>query len=73
VTRYTTPVDDDKETRRVDAALDRMEARLVEMNARNDGIDAMLDRLTRRLYWRGVWLTVEVLVGFGLVACWRAL
>jgi hypothetical protein len=31
-----------------------------------------LARLTWRLYWWGLWLTMEVLVGFGLVAWWRA-
>jgi len=65
--RYETPFDSDEETRRVDAALDRIEARLVEIEAR---LDARFDRLTRQLYWWSVWLTLEVLVGFGLVAWW---
>jgi hypothetical protein len=42
------------------------------MDVRLDAIDARLDRLTRRLSWWGVWLTLEVLVGFGLVGWWRA-
>jgi hypothetical protein len=70
--RYEAPFDGDEETRRVDAALDRIDARLVEMEARLDAIDDQLDRrlTTRQLGWWGLWVTLEVLVGFGLVV-WR--
>jgi hypothetical protein len=64
--RYETPFDGDEEARRIDAALDRIDARLIEMEAR-------LDRLTRRQYWWGLWSTLEVLVGLGLMAWWQAL
>ena len=70
--RYDTPFDDDEETHRVDTALDGMEARLAETGTRMDAIEVRLNRLERRFYWCGLWLTLKVLVSFDLITWWRA-
>jgi hypothetical protein len=70
--RYDTSVDGDEETRRMNAALDWVEARLAATGARLDAFEVRLARLDRRIFWWGLVLTLEVLVGFGLVAWWRA-
>jgi hypothetical protein len=85
--RDVTPFGGDEETRRLDAALDRLHVRLVEMDARLTRIEALiddgvgginrqlddikvkLDRMlsTRVLAWYVVGLSLEIIVGFGLV------
>jgi hypothetical protein len=47
--RYETPFDGDRETRRINAALDRIDTGLAEMAARLDRIEAVLDQLNGRL------------------------
>jgi hypothetical protein len=65
--RYETSFEGGKETCRVNAALDRLEARLAATGARLDAIEVRLARLERRFYGWVLWVTLELLVCFGLV------
>jgi hypothetical protein len=53
------------------------DARLVEMDARLTRLEGTVDHIeaklltTRDLWWVGLALTLEILVGFGLAAWWR--
>jgi hypothetical protein len=48
-----------------------MEARLTRIEASLDRLEARLDRTTRLVTWWNVLLTLEIAIGFGLVA-WLA-
>jgi hypothetical protein len=54
----------------MDARLTRLEATLTRLEGTVDHIEAKL-LTTRDLWWVGLALTLEILVGFGLAAWWR--
>jgi hypothetical protein len=71
--RYDTPFDGDAERQaggRLEGPPAEMNARLTRIEASLDRMNAMLDRVTGLVLWWAVIQSIEILIGFGLVA-WR--
>ena len=66
--RYDTPWDGDEETQRLDAALARLEVSLERLAGKRD---QMILTTKRLVMWGNVILSLELAIGFGLVAWLR--
>ena len=66
--RYDTPWDGDEETQRLDAALTRLEVSLERLAVK---LDQTLLTTKRLVIWGNVILSLELAIGFGLVAWLR--